>query len=232
MTKTIENTKHLELLRNALVELNLTYTAWKSLVWSRCIDITNFEVANVYTESRNCYGGFFHIVEHALQKSFVTLAVGIFDGDTRTNSVRVFPVEQESFLSKNKTVFEKFKYARDKLYSHRDVDAITETASYSLAELTEIDEFIENIKEFYNKLTGEHLDSSTYFDLSANAVIGDVDNLLIDAYFGYSSRKVVVYKKLLAHKEVEKMDSNISTISKIIDPENKTTSRIYKALSK
>ncbi len=171
--------------RSNLFESISAYNAWKMVVYSKSKEIFSEEMARRYLEIQKYHSSFFPLIERTFLSHFVLMSLHSFD--KTNNSFSLYMVDElktENFVKKNFNVISDLRNIRNKIFAHRDI----ERKKYKLPPLSDLNNFFENLKNFYNNLTRSVDSSLTRFE-NAEEIKYDIELLFMNLYRGESIRK-------------------------------------------
>ncbi|MBN1779152.1 MAG: hypothetical protein JW816_02965, partial [Candidatus Buchananbacteria bacterium] len=189
ISKDIDKKEIINYFRANIYEALVSFNAWQILFFSKSKDMVSEELAKQYVEIQNYHKNFFVAAERAFLVNAIMLLCHSFDN--RDDSLSLYKINNDKtklFVSKNKAIIKKLKNLRSKIFAHRDVKAEKDNI---IPPATEIDDFFKNLISFYNELSKNVDNSSTYFN-HANDIKKDTDNLLMNVYRGETIRKTEV----------------------------------------
>ena len=177
-------------LRGNIFESLTYYTAWKTIAYSKATPVVGKQMAEKYVEIQQIHAGFFTMSERTSLISFIMLVLHPFDTDTRSFSLHKIDKDKtEKFIEDNKDVLDALALVRNKVFAHSDIDPSTGTLKYyPVPSLNMLDQFYENLIDFYNELCREVDDSTTIFD-NAKDVKYNIESLFRNIERGESARK-------------------------------------------
>lgn len=181
------NKEIIDYFRSNIFEAISAYNGWKMIAYSKSKGVVSNEMAERYVEIQKYHSEFFVTTERAFLINFVILSLHSFD--PRNDSYSLYQLdkkEAESFVRNNSKVITALRTLRNKLFAHRDIDAIT--SQYKIPPIIDLDQFFKNLVEFYNKLSNQVDKSSTIFS-NAEEIKKHIELLFMNLYRGEAARK-------------------------------------------
>lgn len=175
--------------RANIFESIVAYSAWKMIFGSRSTGMMPPDMAEHYIKIQNYHSGFFPSVENAFLFQFVIKVLHSFD--SRTDSFSLYVVDKvltEKFVLENEKIINALKSVRNKIFAHRDISINQETSkNYTIPSMNDLDQFFNNLIEFYNSLTLIVDDSSTVFN-NAYEIKKEIEFLFMNIQRGERAR--------------------------------------------
>lgn len=173
--------KQIQYFRGNIIEAKMAYQSWKMIYHARAIPIVGQELADRYVKIQKYYPNFFITAERVYLMAYVMLLCHAFD-DKRNDSYsldKLGKAEYDEFMASvdNKSVVSQLKFARHKLFAHRDNKINPE--DIKLPSLEILDNFFNAVEALYNKITARIEDSNTMFN-NANDIKYEIERLYLD----------------------------------------------------
>jgi len=176
--------------RSNIFESILAYSAWKIILGSRSTGMIPADMVERYVKIQKYHPEFFMSVEYSFLFQFVIKVLHSFD--FREDSFSLYKINKETtkkFVLENKKIIKSLRDVRNKIFAHRDTEINQETLKkYTIPPMNDLDQFFQNLIDFYNSLTSIVDRSSTVFD-NAYDIKNDIENLFMNIERGETIRK-------------------------------------------
>jgi hypothetical protein len=189
------NKEIIDYFRSNIFEAISAYNGWKMIAYSKSKGVVSSEMAERYVEIQKYHSDFFITTERAFLINFVILSLHSFD--QRNDSYSLYQVDKKEtkiFAQSNDKVIASLRILRNKLFAHRDINAIA--SQYKIPSIIDLDQFFKNLVEFYNKLSHQVDKSSTIFS-NAEEIKRHIELLFMNLYRGEAVRKKEIDVKWL-----------------------------------
>lgn len=155
------NNNEIEYFRSNIYNARSSYEAWKMLFYARSGNVVGDEMSKKYTEIQNYHSDFFQIIERSLLTTFVILIAHVFEKrDDSLSLKRIDEKKYNDFYKNNKEVADDIMKIRHKIFAHKGKGA----DGLLVPSIEKLDIFFDNVQNFYNELSSEDNDSTTWFD--------------------------------------------------------------------
>lgn len=181
------NKEIIDYFRSNIFEAISAYNGWKIIAYSKSKGVVSNEMAERYVEIQKYHPEFFITAERAFLINFVILSLHSFD--PRDDSYSLYQVDKKEtdiFVQNNNKVITDLRILRNKLFAHRDINAIINR--YKIPSIIDLDQFFKNLVEFYNKLSHQTEKSATVFS-NAEEIKRQIELLFMNLYRGEAVRK-------------------------------------------
>jgi len=147
--------------RRNIYDARCSYEAWKMIFYARSKNVVGEEMSKLYADIQNYHTGFFVIAEKAFLTSFVILICHVFDKrDDSMTLIRIDEEKYDKFYSNNQEMINDIKKIRHKIFAHKEKNV----NNLEIPSPERLDTFFNNIQDFYNEISSEKDNSSTWFD--------------------------------------------------------------------